>query len=601
MVDSYMDVAARIALARERFLSAGEEREGDVRESILASWRRSRLWDVDVDSIEPPYRTDLEPDDRLARSARPVLDRLEQELSDAPMCVILTDASGWVLERRVGDRSLHRQLDKVSLSRGFSYAEKYIGTNGIGTALEEKRAAQVLGNEHFSERLQTLSCAGAVVRHPLTGRMEGLVDLTCWRVDTSPLMRALAGEAARNVASRLVELGSERERTLLREFMVACQRTRRPVLSLNEDLVITNARGVRLLDPQDHVAVREWAGDLLRSSRETTGELRLSRGEVVRLHGRQVPSRAGAAGALVEIEAVEAAPRSRPRGAKRAGADQRWVPLPGLAGRSPVWVEARQAAVAACQQGAWLLLVGEPGVGKLALARAVHHYFLAAERVRVLDAADARDGDAAAWLANVRLELAEPAGTVVLRHLDLLAATLLEALAAALTDARQRPSPWVVGTLDAGATVDQTLGLVLGQLPASVTVPPLRYRIDDLRDLVPALLERQAASRSAGCSSEALRTLLRCEWPGNIAQLEDVLRRALAPRRGSGPIRLEDLPVDCRAVTRRVLTRWDWIERDAIVNALAEAEGNRSKAAARLGISRATIYRKISAFGIRLP
>ncbi len=276
------------------------------------------------------------------------------------------------------------------------------------------------------------------------------------------------------------------------------------------------------------------------------------------------------------------------------------MPLPGLAGRSPVWLEARQAAVAACQQGAWLLLVGEPGVGKLALARAVHHHFLAAERVHVLDAADTRDGDAAAWLANVRLELAEPAGTVVLCHLDLLGATLLEALAAALTDARQRPSPWVVGTLAAGATVDHTLGLVLGQLPASVTVPPLRYRIDDLGDLVSALLERQAASRSAGCSSEALRTLLRCEWPGNIAQLEDVLRRALAPRRGSGPIRLEDLPVDCRAVTRRMLTRWDWIERDAIVNALAEAEGNRSRAAARLGISRATIYRKISAFGIRL-
>jgi hypothetical protein len=238
-----MNVAERVALARERFLTAGEPHQGDVRESILASWRRSRFWEVDVDRIEPPYRADVDLDNRLVRSARPVLDRLERELSDAPMSVILTDAQAWVLERRVGDRALYLQLDKVSLAPGFNYAERFIGTNGIGTALEEQRAAHVFGHEHFSERLQTLSCAGAVVRHPLTGRVEGLIDLTGWRVDAGPLMRVLAGEAARDVARRLAELDSERERALLQEFLATCRRTRRPLLSLNDDLVITNARG----------------------------------------------------------------------------------------------------------------------------------------------------------------------------------------------------------------------------------------------------------------------------------------------------------------------------------------------------------------------
>jgi transcriptional regulator of acetoin/glycerol metabolism len=592
-VDPRRDVAARIALARERFLSTGQVPEGDVREPILASWRRSRFWGVDVDRVEPPYRADMELDNRLVRSARPVLDRLERELSDARVCIVLTDARAWVLERRVGDRSLHRHLDRISLAPCFSFAERFIGTNGIGTALEEQRAAQVFGHEHFSEPLQSVSCAGALVRHPLTGRVEGLIDLTSWRADASQLMRALANEAARDVAHRLVELDSERERALLREFMAACHRTRRPVLSLSDDLVITNARGVRLLDPQDHLALQEWAAGLLRSSGETTGELRLSRGEVVRLHGRQVSSRAGAAGALVEIEAVAAALRRRPGGAERP------VPLPGLVGRSPAWVEARQEAAAACQRQAWLLLHGEPGVGKLALARAAHHHFLPAERLRVLDAAGGRDGDAAAWLADVRRELAEPAGTLVLRHLDLLAEAALTALSDDLAAARSRPSPWVVGTLAAGAVAGQALPTLLAQFPVSVIVPPLRYRIDDLRDLVPVLLERQGAGAAGGCTAEALQTLLRCEWPRNVAQLEEELRKARA-RRGGGQIRLEDLPSDCHAVTRRVLTRWEWIERDAIVNALIETEGNRARAAAQLGISRATIYRKIGAFGIRL-
>jgi transcriptional regulator of acetoin/glycerol metabolism len=598
-VDAHRDVAARIALARERFLTTGEAPEGDVRESILASWRRSRFWDVDVDRVEPPYRADMELDNRLVRSARPVLDRLERELSDARVCIVLSDARAWLLERRVGDRSLHGHLDKISLAPGFSFAERFIGTNGIGTALEEQRAAQVFGHEHFSEPLQSVSCAGALVRHPLTGRVEGLIDLTSWRVDASQLMRALANEAARDVAQRLVELDSERERALLREFMAACHRTRRPVLSLSDDLVITNTRGVRLLDPQDHLALQEWAAGLLRSSGETSGELRLSRGEVVRLRGRQVSSRAGAAGALVEIEAVAAVPRRRPGARQQAGGSGRPVPLPGLVGRSPAWVEGRQETAAACQRQAWLLLHGEPGVGKLALARAAHHHFLPAERLRVLDAADGRDGDVQGWLADVRQQLAEPTGTLVLRHLDLLADAALTALSDDLAAARSRPSPWVVGTLAAGAAAGQALPTLLAQFPVSVIVPPLRYRIDDLRDLVPALLERQGASATAGCTAEALQTLLRCEWPRNVAQLEEALRKARA-RRGGGQIRLEDLPSDCHAVTRRVLTRWEWIERDAIVNALIETEGNRAKAAAQLGISRATIYRKIGAFGIRL-
>ena len=587
-----MNVAERVALARERFLTAGEPDQGDVRESILASWRRSRFCGVDVDRIEPPYRADVDLDNRLVRSARPVLDRLERELSDAPMSVILTDAQAWVLERRVGDGSLHLQLDKVSLAPGFSYAERFVGTNGIGTALEEQRAAHVFGHEHFSERLQTLSCAGAVVRHPLTGRVEGLIDLTSWRVDAGPLMRVLAGEAARDVAGRLAELDSERELALLQEFLAACRRTRRPLLSLNDDLVITNARGARMLEPQDHVALREWAAGLPRASSDTTGELRLARGGVVRLRGRVVPGRAGTAGALVEIEAVEPAPRRHAGAGKGSAGARRPVPLPGLVGRSPAWLEARQEAAAACQGGAWLLLAGERGVGKLALARALHHRVLAAERLRVLDAAEL---DLGQLLAEVRRELAEPAGSVVLRHLDLLDPAGVAELADQLAAPRSRP--WVVGTLTAGADTAAPRPL-LERFPVSVTVPPLRYRVDDVRDLVPALLERHGNPRRAGCTPEALQTLLRCQWPRNVAQLEEALRSALA-RRGSGPIRLEDLPADCHAVTRRVLTRWEWIERDAIVSALIEAEGNRARAAAKLGISRATIYRKIGSFGIR--
>ena len=89
------------------------------------------------------------------------------------------------------------------------------------------------------------------------------------------------------------------------------------------------------------------------------------------------------------------------------------------------------------------------------------------------------------------------------------------------------------------------------------------------------------------------------QWLGNVEQLSRVLGVALGRCRGRR-IESADLPAECHTVTRQVLTRWQWIERDAIVEALVEAKGNRTQAAAKLGMSRATIYRRINAFGIQL-
>jgi transcriptional regulator of acetoin/glycerol metabolism len=156
-----------------------------------------------------------------------------------------------------------------------------------------------------------------------------------------------------------------------------------------------------------------------------------------------------------------------------------------------------------------------------------------------------------------------------------------------------------VGTLAATTIIGEELDALLRHFESSVTVPPLRHRIDDVRELVPVLLARHAAGTSVEYSPEVLQTLLRREWPGNVAELEEVLQSALARQR-SGRIRLEDLPEDLHAQSRRVLSSWESLERDAIARALVKARGNRTEAAAQLGISRATIYRKIHAYGIEI-
>ena len=134
----------------------------------------------------------------------------------------------------------------------------------------------------------------------------------------------------------------------------------------------------------------------------------------------------------------------------------------------------------------------------------------------------------------------------------------------------------------------------------TVDLPPLRHHVEDLHELVPFFLARLSQQGRLTCSPEAMQLLLRHNWPGNTEQLWQVLRR-VAQHRRSGTIHPGDLPPECWSVSRRLLSPLESIERDAIVESLLDHQGNKAKAAQSLGMSRATIYRKIHQYGIVTP
>ena len=156
-----------------------------MRDTILASWRRSREWQVAADRIDLSYVRDPDLDTPLTRTALPVLQNLRENLQGEMVSVILTDAQGVALSRLTADHDLERHLDRVRLAPGFSYAEEFAGTNGIGTALESGQAAHVFGHEHYAEHLEDLACAAVPIRHPISGKTVGALNLTCWRKDAA--------------------------------------------------------------------------------------------------------------------------------------------------------------------------------------------------------------------------------------------------------------------------------------------------------------------------------------------------------------------------------------------------------------------------------
>jgi transcriptional regulator of acetoin/glycerol metabolism len=587
-----------LAQARERFLTAESVEPGRVRDTILASWRRCREWHVAADRIDLSYVGDPGLDTPLTRNALPVLQNLHENLEGQPISVILTDAHGVALSRLTADHDLERHLDSVQLAPGFSYAEEFVGTNGIGTALESGQAAHVFGHEHYAEHLEDLACAAVPVRHPISGKAIGAVNLTCWRKDAGQLLIALAKSTAGQVMQALLNDSSAREARLLQEYLRTCRHTGGIVFALTNDMVLMNDRARDALDPGDQGALIGHAAEALAGDHLGPVDAELPTGASARMYCRPLRGKGGRrlVGGVVAVKLLEL--DSRPAAGAGAGAQARRFG-PGLVGSGPLWLRGCRQVDAACASGEWLSLEGEPGAGKLALLRAVHRRRNPAGTFHVLDAADAGDHH---WMARALGELLEGEGSLVIRHLDRLSARRIQALWIALEQAlaadRQQVL-WVAVTLSQIPVSGDLAGL-LKFFPGAVALPPLRHHIEDLHELVPFFLAKLNPHGPPACSPEAMQLLLRSNWPGNTEQLWQVLRR-VAQHRRSGTIHPGDLPPECWSVSGRLLSPLESMERDAIVESLLDHQGNKAKAAQSLGISRATIYRKIHQYGIVTP
>ena len=585
-----------LAEARQHFLAAEPVEAGRVREVILASWRRSRRWNLAADHMELSHVHDPGRHTPLTRGALPVLRNLRENLGGQPVSVILADARGVVLSRLTADRDLEQHLDSVQLAPGFSYDEEFAGTNGIGTALESGQAVRVSGHEHYAECLEDLACAAALIHHPVSGKTVGAVGLTCWRKDADALLLTLAQNTAGQITQALLTTSSEREVQLLQEYLRACRHAGGIVFALTGDLVMMNDYTRDALDPGDQAAVFGHAAQALTGGRPARLDVELPTGAKARMYCRplRAPGPQRVTGVVVHMKLAEQPgtldPRSRP-------AARRF--LPGLIGSGPLWLRGCDEVDAAYASGEWLAVKGEPGTGKLSLLQAVCRRRNPAGAFHVLDAAAPGDHD---WLARALSELLEGKGSLVIRHADRLGTQRLRALWLALEQtlaAGRQKALWVALTIS-HSPVDTGMASLLQFFPGTVELPPLRQHIEDLHKLVPFLLARLSHCGPLTCSPEAMQLLLRSGWPGNIEQLRQVLTTVACHRR-SGTIRPADLPPECWTVSRRLLSPLESMERDAIVQSLLYHQGNKLQAAGSLGMSRATIYRKIHEYGILTP
>ncbi|GGI02018.1 helix-turn-helix domain-containing protein [Arthrobacter liuii] len=171
---------------------------------LLASWQRSEEYGVSTEEVDPAWVGSVASDSLFYQCGQEVLTGLHQTLANEPLSLMLTDADGLVLNRFSGDTSLLRALDKVHLAPGFAFSERETGTTGLGLALADRTPSLVRAEEHYSASLRTYTCAAVPVLDPLSGRLEGSVNITTWSKSSPELLLALAQSAASTTSALML-------------------------------------------------------------------------------------------------------------------------------------------------------------------------------------------------------------------------------------------------------------------------------------------------------------------------------------------------------------------------------------------------------------
>ncbi|AKA23496.1 sigma-54-dependent Fis family transcriptional regulator [Pseudomonas chlororaphis] len=619
-------ITGEARLARERLHLEGAVPNGVLRAEIDASWRRSLGHGVHVDG-QPELALEsgaslevlLANNRLLLDAALPAVDYLAERQGQDGL-IILANAEATILS--IGGRADRLQDSGVrDITLGACWSEAARGTNALGTALVEARTTLIDCGEHYLDRLSHFSCTSVPIHCP-QGEILGVLDLT----REGPLGRfqdssALLAMAVSQIESRVFNASYPEQIVLA--FHSRRQYLESPwqgllALSLGGQILAVSSQACQLLDAPRATLVgrrcEEFLGVdglqlLTRLQQGGVGSLQTAKGEFF-YKTLRAPQRS------INIAGTPKSPAKKPSAQP---------PLDALAGSNPRYARALRMARQGLANALPVLLLGETGTGKEVVARALHLAGARADKPFIaVNCAAIPEGLIESELFGYRegaftgsrrggmvgrLQQAH-GGTLFLDEISDMPLALQARLLRVLQDRKVAP-------LGAGEEQDIDVALICAthrDLKQQVADKQFRedlfYRVNGISVMLPALREREdfdallevllakLGSPGMALAANLRRLLAGYHWPGNIRQLEMVLRTALAMREeGDRVLGLEHLPdsllddlnADARPATGSIREH----QLELIRQALDDHRGNVSAAAEALGISRATLYRKL--------
>lgn len=648
MTDTSKSLPLNIELVRKEFLSRGYVQEGAVAEAIERSWRRCLTNGVDVDiprDIEVVTSQELairqEQNQLLVTHAEPEMTTLTEQISHTKSLVILTDADGVIL-RSMGDYSTTDEVQRASLLPGASWSETHRGTNAIGTALIEQSAISVQGHEHYMAYHHALSCAAVPIfgaKNQLLATLDVSNDLRAPQQHTLALVKM----AAQMIENRL--------------FLASGQADIVVHFHARPEFIGTLWEGIAMFSDDGNLHSINRSGQFqfnlnLNDRNLLTHDVRfdqlfdMSMPELfkrISIQDRLIfPIRLhNGAKFFARVESLQA-PQASYVGSPRTQSRSSAASLDMLNSGDPQITIAIQQVKQVLNRDIPILIQGETGVGKELFARAVHDAGSRRNKPWIaVNCAALPEGLIEAELFGYeegaftgakrkgsigRIEQAD-GGTLFLDEIGDMPLSLQARLLRVLQERTVTPLGSTKSKPVNFSLISATNQKLKEKVAAGEFRSDLYYRINGLSVSLPALRERTDLDKlihlilqieqvaHAEITPQVMQIFESHPWPGNIRQLHNVIRTALALA-DDMPIAMEhftkdfidelleqeDVAPQVSGVQKPLKTiaspQLKEVTDDLVQRAMKQHQGNVSAVARQLGISRNTLYRKLKSLGL---
>jgi transcriptional regulator of acetoin/glycerol metabolism len=607
----------KIWQARQHYFDSGLMPWDLLDSTLLNSWERCSQSGRNAQehvAFEPVERGKLsyllEAENQWLALARPELDRLAHSIAKAGYAVMLTNTKGSVLAVS-GVIEQHSSALRSAFRPGVDVSERAIGTSAMSLALTEEMPIRVMGAEHFFSDNQIFHCfANPIFDHK--GGLLGIIDISRDVPGLSSSVIQLAQEWAVRIEQRLFECLPAFIRLEFEGVSGA-----RIAFDRDGQLVAASRAANHLIDMplkpfqftfEDifHERFESWSSNLVLNE-ATFLEMSLRGGVKLRAQGIAAQSRSWSMG-------------------RTPKANEKPVPSVHVLPQDTAFRSNFEKALRAFRAKIPTLITGETGVGKDFAAKSLHHLAFgeSAPFVAVNCGAIAPELIASELFGHVegaytgavrgggigKIEAAN-GGVVLLDEIGDMPLKLQVALLRVLDSCEVMPvggnKPRIVDVSFICATNRNLAKMVKdGEFRED-----LYYRISGFCLNIPALRERhdfKSVVRSV-CrqlklppdvvDDELAENLSLLPWPGNIRQLQHAIRVAVAVQSEGARLAMTDFVnvagVDQKKSERPTAMDFRSSEAHAIEHALRLSEGNVTQAATVLGVSRATLYRKIKA------
>lgn len=654
----------------EQFIQRGKLADGALNPVAAASWQRCYAHQVD------PYngRSHLVLDKKeLARVlkqraqlidiALPLMQDLNQYVAGSGFLVMLADEHGYILQV-LGDPDTINKAREINFIPGAAWTEEQVGTNAIGTALQEEIPVQISSYEHYCQLHHGWTCSAAPLFND-QGRMIGVLNMSGPSTETHQHTLGMVVSAAAAIMYQMRVQAQNLELNIINERM--------------RNVFLTMSDGVIILENHGHIVqINPVAETLLgRSSREAEGQpLDTFFPELTRVHENLQRGQD-----IIDIETPLQGPsgiincvasgkpirdeRGRVNGAvvifnplkkirnlvNRLSGAHASFNFQDIIGRNPKLLEAVQTARLAADKRSNILLQGESGTGKELFAQAIHNAstrrngpfialncgaipreLLGSELFGYVDGAftGARRGG-----RTGKFELAS-GGTLFLdeigemplgKQVSLLRAVQEKEITRIGDDKIIPVDVRIICATNRDLRTEVEKGNFRQDLyyrlnVIKIKLPALRERREDISLQFKYFLQQMSQKMEMPMpfvEPKVIEYLHRYDWPGNVRELQNVVERMINISNGQ-TIAVNHLPTEIvqhhpaltdelhplSSGTSVTMQREQQkrlhtqMEQQEIIRLIDKFGGNISRVAQEMGISRTTIYRKMKRYNIEI-